>query len=275
MNRALLAATVTGIIAGSVTLFPIGAQTTTTTDTTKKADSGMVYDKLTGRKVKLRKPGNKLRECPNRSIVEGKVAEKKKQDDALLAQGKKPGLLSKLSLGNNPREGQYRAEMERLLGIEIANVKRAVLDAQVKHKELIVLYPQLKNYQEIILEDVPGAWRDGVFVSSKKLIIMHYDDNGDIGCVVLESFTRSIYNPGQWTKKMIRLYYPHIQFVELETLRHNYRLYRSLEFTSPEIQLKGLRLVFGNLRAALYSMDMLIAAYYDLREKKNDWQINF
>src|SRR5690606_35877764 len=99
-------------------------------------------------------------------------------------------------------------------------------------------------------------------------------NQGVIDCVVLDSFTRSVYNSGQGTRKIVRLYYPNIQTLELETLREHYKAKGSLELMSPEIQLKGLRLVFSNLRAALYSMDMLIAAYYDLREKQNDWQIN-
>ena len=236
--------------------------------------SGDVVTDIMGRKHKVKRSVDKFRQCLNRDEQERKRKDREKEYDRLKAEGKKPGLLSNISLGNNPREGQYRAEMERLLGIEISNVQKAVRDVERKHKELIVLYPQLKAYQEIALEDVPGAYRDGEYVNSKKLIVMHYNDQGVIDCVVLDSMTRSIYNPTQWTRKVIRLYYPNIQTLELETSRHNYKLRGSLEATSPEIQLKALRLVFSNLRAALYSMDMLIAAYYDLREKKSDWQIN-
>jgi hypothetical protein len=93
-------------------------------------------------------------------------------------------------------------------------------------------------------------------------------------CVVLDSFTRAVYNPQSWTRKIIRLYYPNVQTMELETKRHNYRMHGTLENASPEIQLRALRMTYLNLRTALYSMDMMIAAYYDLRNKKNEWQVN-
>ena len=260
---------VSGSLAGLVSLavlFPLHAA--------PEEKTGDVVTDIMGRKHKVKRPEDKFRQCLNREDQERKRKNREEEYKRLEGLGKKPGLLSNISLGNNPREGQYRAEMERLLGIEISNVQKAVVDVERKHKELIVLYPQLKAYQEISLEDVPGAFRDGEYVNSKKLIVMHYNDQGVIDCVVLDSMTRSIYNPTQWTRKVIRLYYPNIQTLELETSRHNYKLRGSLETTSPEIQLKALRLVFSNLRAALYSMDMLIAAYYDLREKKSDWQIN-
>lgn len=229
---------------------------------------------LNGRKLRLRRATDPLRRCKNRDAQEKKRRDREKENERLKAEGRKPGLLSNISLGNNPREGQYRAEMERLLGLEISNVQKAVRDVERKHKDLVQLYPQLRSYQEIVMEDVPGAFRDGEYVSSKKMIIMHYNEQGVIDCVILESFTRNVYNPQQWTRKLIRLYYPNIQTMELETHRHHYQLDGSLELTSPEVQLRALRLVFSNLRQALYSMDMLIAAYYDLREKKNEWQIN-
>jgi shikimate 5-dehydrogenase len=66
--------------------------------------------------------------------------------------------MSENAIGNNPQEKQYREEIERLLTIEIQNVKIAVTDVELKHKRLMQLYPRLQYYQEIVLEDVPGAW---------------------------------------------------------------------------------------------------------------------
>lgn len=182
-------------------------------------------------------------------------------------------ILPDIAWGNNPQEAEYRQEIIRLLKIEISNVDQAIKDLVNKHKELVKLYPELKEYQEIILEDNPGSWRDGLFVNSKKVLALHYNANGDIDCVVLDSMIRGVDQYELWTRKIMRIYYPSIQTIELETLRQNFRLVESLENSSPEIQLKALRRVFINLRTALYSMDMMIAAYYDRRNKKHDWQI--
>lgn len=193
-------------------------------------------------------------------------------------------IMSENAIGNNPQEKQYREEIERLLTIEIQNVKIAVTDVELKHKRLMQLYPRLQYYQEIVLEDVPGAWREGDYVNSKKVLSLTYDLPADgsskLTCLVMDSMTRNVYHPDQWTRKLMRLYYPNVQMVELETHRHNFSMPSpgapaiTLEATSPEIQLRALRLIYLNLRTALYSMDMLIASYYDKRNRRNEWQIN-
>ncbi len=208
----------------------------------------------------LKKPEDSARECKNPQEF------RKAGPDELI--------LPAISWGNNPQEGEYRREVERLLKLEIQNVNNAILDVVTKHKELITLYPELKLYQEIVLEDNPGAWRDGLFVNSKKVLSLHYTENGDLDCLVIDSMIRGVNKYELWTRKIMRLYYPSIQTLQLETRTHNLRMLESLENTSPEVQLKALRLVFQNLRTALYSMDMLIAAYYDRRNKRNEWQIN-
>lgn len=213
-------------------------------------------------KIEYRKPKDKLRACLNRADQPKETSDPTKP------------IFYKTTWGNNPQEGQYRAEMERLLQIELANVMRSVVDVEKKHEQLIELYPQLTGYQEIIIEDVPGVWRNNDFVNSKKLIVFHYNDNKKLECVVLDSITRSIYHDNTWTRKLLRLYYPNIQSMEMETLRHNFKNTDTLDKTSPEVQLKALRLIFLQLRTALYSMDMMIAAYYDRRNKRNYWQIN-
>lgn len=217
---------------------------------------------LLSQETTSKKPEDPLRVCVNVDAQRSKAV------------GSGELILPEISWGNNPQERQYRQEIERLLKIEINNVKGAVEDVVRKHKDLVKLYPDLANYQEIILEDVPGAWRDNEYVNSKKVLSMHYDAQHQLTCLVLDSMTRNVYYPSLWTRKLMRLYYPNIQTMELETRKQNFKLNETIENTSPEIQLKALRLVFLNLRTALYSMDMMIAAYYDMRNKKNEWQIN-
>jgi len=215
---------------------------------------------------------DKLRRCANQETRKAQVP----------SDGRP--IMSENAMGNNPQEKQYREEMERLLTVEIENVKKAVADVESKHKRLIQLYPKLQYYNEIVLEDVPGAWREGEYVNSKKVLSLTYTISQDgvphLNCLVMDSMTRNVYNPDQWTRKIMRLYYPNVQMVELETHRHNFQLPKlgqpaiTLEATSPEIQLRALRFIYLNLRTALYSMDMLIASYYDKRNRKNEWQIN-
>ncbi|MBI3395848.1 MAG: hypothetical protein HY042_08435 [Spirochaetia bacterium] len=174
----------------------------------------------------------------------------------------------------NPQEKYYREEIIRLLKIEIKNVNRAIHDVETKHKVLIKLYPQFESYQEIILEDVPGAWRSGEFVNARRTLSMGYGNDHNLDCMVLDSTTRNVYNSDLWTRKILRMRDYSVQTLEMETLRHNYRLYETFDNASPEVQLRAFRLVYQSLRTALYSMDMLIAAYYEHKNRKNYYQIN-
>ena len=215
--------------------------------------------KMKGLSAGTSKPKDSLRACKHWEIVKEKSSK-----------------INDISKSNpSLHTGQYLKEMMRLLLIEEKNVRNSIRDVQKKHKELIVLYPQLTTHHAIVLEDDAGTYKDGVYVNNKKVIVIHYNKDNEIKCIVLDSKSRHVYNPHVWTRKIIRLYYPYVRIIELDTYRRNYRLHGYLEKTSPAIQLKALRLMNKNLRATLYSMDALIAAYYDLREKKSDWQINF
>ncbi len=214
--------------------------------------------------VRLREPTDVLRKCTNPELLKLNST-----DSPVLQNTSSMG-----SDGNNPQEVEYWREIRRLLLIEIQNVKTAMGEVEKKHLALITLYPQLSRYHEIIIEDVPGAWGDGVFVNSKIILSLHYDDKQQMNCLVLDSMIRSVYNPDQYTRKLIRLYAQNVQALELETRRHNFRLMENLTNTAPEIQIKAMRLVYQNLRTALYSMDMMIAGYYQFKLKQNEWQIN-
>lgn len=179
------------------------------------------------------------------------------------------------TLGNNPQEGIYQEEMERLLRIEIRNVADAVADATTKHRELARLFPSYSRYYEIALEDDPGTWNGNDFVNYKKVIAFHFDVDGKMSCIVLDAERRSIYMETAWTRKLMRLYLPeNIQSIELHTFRHNYQTRNRLDEAAAEVQLEALRMVYLDLRSALYRMDMQIAAFYDRRNQLNSWQVD-
>lgn len=248
MNRAII----TGILSALTLIFAVTNLPAEDSDSSTK-------------QVKYNEPTDQKRVC------EGRDKHKKKSETLTNEDGL---ILPESSWGNNPQEKEYREEVTRLLKLEISNVKDAVTDVAEKHRQLIELYPKLKTYQEIVIEDNPGSWRDGVYVNSKKVLAMHYDDQGEMTCLVLDSMTRGVYQTAQWTRKIIKLHYPYVQTMEIYTERQNFKDDASLEHTSPEVQLKAFRLVFSNLRTALYSMDMMIAAFYDRNRKIHEWQIN-
>jgi hypothetical protein len=203
-----------------------------------------------------------LRECPNR-------AQQPEVDSGDL-------IFDRTSWGNNPQEGQYREEMERLLRLEVDNVRTIIKDVENKHRELTRAKPSAAGrlYKELVLEDRPGVWRDGQYVNSRKILALHFrPEDRSIDCVVLDLYVQSIYVENQWTRKLLRLYNPHIQTVELQTIRHNYEQGGTLEKTDPEIQLKALRLIFADMRTAMYMLDLEIAAHYDYKNRIYQWQL--
>jgi len=162
-----------------------------------------------------------------------------------------------------------KEEMKNLLLTEIAKIKETLAGIEKKHALLIKLYPQLKNYQEITLSDTPGEWENQDYFSYKKVISFHYTPDEKINCVVIDSEKRNVHYVNIWKRKIIRLYIPYIQSMEMESLSHNSRLLETMDDASPEMQLHGMKLMAKHLQESLYSIDLMIASYYNKREKRN------
>lgn len=264
LHRAGAAGALLAVVLGAVILVPAAAQTpgNQTQPTSKPADKPATGNPSVKKKV----PTDPLRVCkkddgsnrPNIPHEDPKII----TPDRYMGQEE------------NPQERYYREEITRLLKLEIRNVEKAIRDVESKHQQLVKLYPQFENYQEITLEDVPGAWRGGEFVNARRVLVMAYGADAKLDCMVLDSLTRNVYNGDQWTRKILRMKEYNVQTLEMETLRHNYRLFETMENAAPEVQLKAFRLIYGNLRTALYSMDMMIALYYDMRNRRNSYQID-
>ncbi len=175
---------------------------------------------------------------------------------------------------NTSRERKYRQAMERMLAKEALRVKQAMNDIKSRHDELAFIYPAVKNYQELQLKNLYQVEREGRFVNFKKKIAFHYQSDNSLDCVVLVTFTRDVYSPAHWTRKIIRIRYPDVRQFEVRTEESNYLDISSIKRSSPEVQLEALQRLFGNLRQAIYIMDNLIAYHYQRRNQIDRWQIN-
>lgn len=222
--------------------------------------------------VGLKQVTDELRSCQTRAMVNRR---KERHDQEGATTKSKSGILGGAALLDAPEDEEYVKEMERLLQLELGNVKKTIEEVMEKHKKYVLLFPEEKRYQEITLEDVQQTFKDGEFVGIKKVLAINYDANGSIDCVVLDSYTRNLDNSNLWTRKILRLFYPDVQFMELETHRFNYKLTTFLERTSPWVQLKAIRAAFRELRTTLYTMDRYMADRQERQKKIIGWQIDF
>ncbi len=172
----------------------------------------------------------------------------------------------------NP-ENDYQASLNQLLAQEVENLKAAVANVERKRMQLVKIQGTEQPIQVIELENSTGVWRNSQKVNYQAVLHLSYK-NERLHCLILESTTRPIYEPEKWTHKIVRLRFPGIESLELASHRHNLNMLQNLENVDPGHQLELLRLIVRNLQTALYTMDMKIAAYYNLRNKKNEWQIN-
>ena len=164
-----------------------------------------------------------------------------------------------------------KEEVKNLLLAEIAIIKETMVHIEKKHALLVKLYPHLKNYQEIKLTDNPGEWENKDYFSYKKIVAFHFDASDKILCVVIDSEKRNVNYESIWQRKLIRLYNPYIQSMEMESLSQNSRIIHTMDDASPEMQLKGMKIMAKHLQESLYSIDLMIASYYNKREKRNGY----
>ena len=207
-----------------------------------------------------------LRTCLNRDYIQSVSAD----DDHTSAT--KP--VRKQRYTNVPAANvEYSESMERLIRSEIQNIHSTVETVAEKFAALQDVTGSRKSLHTITLEDVAGAWRDGQFVRAEKSIHLHFNEQGKVSCMVLEAINVPINLPSHWTRKYLRMYMPHTNIVEMETLRKNYRLYNTLNNASILHRLEGLRTMHSHIRTALYKIDLQIAAHYDQSKTVADWQI--
>ena len=164
---------------------------------------------------------------------------------------------------------QYKQDMSNLLMKEISRIREEIENIEKRHSLLVQLYPNLKGYQEIVIEDKPGYWEHNEYINSRKLIALHFSQENKINCVVIDSERKNIHNATSFKKKFIRLYIPYIQSMEIESISRFSHVSETMDDATPEMQLKALRLMTVHLKEALYNIDMMISSYYNKRQKRN------
>jgi hypothetical protein len=61
--------------------------------------------------------------------------------------------------------------------------------------------------------------------------------------------------------------------MEMESLGHHSRKLETMDNATPEMQLQGLKIISRHLQESLYSIDLMIASYYNKKEKRNPFLI--
>ncbi|MDH5654688.1 MAG: hypothetical protein OEZ34_02195 [Spirochaetia bacterium] len=164
---------------------------------------------------------------------------------------------------------EYRKDMTNLLVTEINRIKNLLSTIEKRHTILTKLYPQYRGYQEIVLEEKPGFWEFNEYVYYKKLMAFHFSSDHKISCVVIDSERKNIKNSLIFKRKLIRLYNPYIQSMEIESRSHYSKISETMDDATPEMQLKSLRLMTAHLNESLYAIDIMISSYYNKRQKRN------
>lgn len=173
----------------------------------------------------------------------------------------------------NYEERVQKEEMTNLLIHEITRIKETISNIERKHAALAKLYPHIKNYQEITLENNPGEWEQKDFYSHRKVVAFHYSGDDKLACIVIDSEKKNVHYDSIWQRKIIRLYIPYIQSMEMESLGHHSRKLETMDNATPEMQLQGLKIISRHLQESLYSIDLMIASYYNKKEKRNPFLI--
>ncbi len=206
-----------------------------------------------------------LRTCQNREYIRSVASHESKQNsDAAEV---------KQRYTNVPAANVvYSVSMERLIVLEMENIEQSLKTIAEKYAELQEVTGRRPSPYTMVLEKFPGVWRDGQFVRAEKAMHLHFDEAGQVTCVVLEAMNVPVNLPAHWTRKYIRLYLPHVRILEMETFRKNYRLYNTLNEASIAHRLDGLRVMNEHVRTVVYRMDMEIASFYDRRENRAGWQ---
>lgn len=225
-----------------------------------------------GKKHRLERPLLSTRMCLNRDKHEERQKAQEAEKARLAKEGKGGYFSQYVSENVASNESDYIKNMAILIKEEIASIQGIVKDIQKKHDKLITLYPQFKYYQEINLEDIPGTYVGTHYLNFRKTVALHYDKDGTMNCLVIDYLSREIYVPNVFTQKFTRMYLPHVQSMEMETIQRQLRVHDYLDNAPPDMQLMVLRRMLDDLRSVAYSLDLQISAYYYTHRKMLEWQ---
>lgn len=202
------------------------------------------------------------------AILERKIYRSCNDRDAIANHKSDDGI----EIGLDP---EYRKFLETRIQNYQTTIQGIVTDIKQKHGTITAFMPSVKNYQEIVMADNPGVWRDGHYINEKKVIALTFNDQGEITCIVMDSLERRIYDTGFFTRKVVRVYYPELKVIQLDTYIRNHQLQTILDTEHPELMVRAYKELRSLLKSVNYNMDKLIAAHEYQRERFTDWQMNF
>ena len=170
------------------------------------------------------------------------------------------------------RATPYSIQMQKIVETEINKIKTVLKDIKKTRETYTQAFPKTKKYQELILDYFPIRYKGNRPFNMRTVVSFHYDASGEFNCIVLDSLNRSIEQENIWTHKIIRITFPDIQNIQLDSLRYNYRRVAYTKSFSKDVQFSILRSVFYNLLKARYKMDSQLAARNYYNAKINVWQ---
>ena len=186
------------------------------------------------------------------------------------------------TITNTPKQTENKklsaAELrfKRIFKKEKSQIEKILKDIEIVHKIFIKFFPKAKTYQEIEIEDVPEKRiHRSKTISIRVLVALHYADNGEISCVVLDSYQKNLYQENKWLQKFIRFRPTSIDQIKLQATKYSYNRMSDIDQYALENQLQILRSIFSSLLRTLYKMDLIIASRKYYETKNNKWQANF
>lgn len=174
----------------------------------------------------------------------------------------------------NHESKMYHEALEKLLKDDVENLKLLTQELAEKRKLLAKLTHLKGNYHEIQIENLAGYWYQGRFQSLSKILSFTFTDAGDIDCIVLDRNDREIDYPENWTRKVVRIRYPDLNTIEIETHKENYDSLVYLGGMDVEIRRKAISLLYMALKNAGYTMDIQIAAARSRADNNAEWKVD-
>ncbi len=171
---------------------------------------------------------------------------------------------------------EKKEEAERIQKVKLREqeeFKELVLDIQDLHKELAKLYPHIKEYQEIILEDSAGTYIHNRFSAHSKVTSFTYNPAGDLTCIVFDVSTREVQYPEYFNRRIIRIYYPDLENPEIETMGHNYKNVSNTASLSTLEQAEFGRHMTKQLNLAKSKLQLLVAYHLEQNRRITQWKI--
>ncbi len=159
---------------------------------------------------------------------------------------------------------------------ELLTQIRDHIDLMVKkHKELVKYRPQIKTFYTQSLNRSINTPDRGQLVIALENLVMRFNNSGELDCMILDNFYTPVDYPENFSRRLVRVYYPDIHTMDFVTSVKSRRYRSELGSLPLDLQVESLQMLEKKIRGASLAVDLQLSLEMEKSRNIVEWQLGY